>query len=838
MAWILKMAWRDSRGSRRRLLLFLSSMVLGVAALVAINSFGENMERAVDDQARTLLGADLSFESDSAFPDSALVIADSLGGEQSLRVMFASMAFFPKNQAARLASIRAVDGGFPFYGELETLPAEAGQTYQQRNGAVVDQSLLQQVDATIGDTIRIGQNAYPILGQILQAPRESEFVSTFSPRVYLPLATLDSTLLSLGSRAEYELYFKFDDDRDVEETRAGIAPRLREMEVGTDTVEEVKNNWNEGLTNLYRFLSLLGFIALLLGGLGVASAVHVYVQQRIETVGVLRCLGASARKTFGIYLTQATGMGVIGGLAGCLVGLAVQLVLPSVLDDFLPVDVEFGISWSAMGLGFVIGLGVTLLFALKPLIAVRRVSPLVAIRSSDASRTSREPLAWLIYGFVALGITAFAVLQSGDVGFGLGYAVSILAVFGMLALVAKLIIWLTRKYFPQRWTYVWRQGLANLYRPNNQTLILMLSVGLGTFLILTLFLVQRMLLSQINLSAGEGQPNLVLFDIQPDQRDGVKSILEDNALPIIDDVSIVTMRLAEVKGRTIDEIRADTSSGEFSWAHRREYRSTYRDRLTDSEELTEGEFIGTVDPDADIVPVSVESDIMNDLSIALGDTLVWNVQGVNIATYVSSVRKVDWQQVATNFFVVFPSGVLDGAPQFNVVLSRTPDDATSATVQSAIVADYPNVSAIDVSLILSTFEAVFDKIAFVIRFMALFSILTGFIVLAGAVIVSRFQRVSESVLLKTLGASKRQVFQIMTVEYLFLGLFATMTGAVLSIGGSWALAVFVFDMAYLTPPASVFLAIVFVTALTIAIGLLNSRGIYNRPPLEVLRAEA
>ncbi|GAB5519306.1 MAG: ABC transporter permease [Rhodothermales bacterium] len=837
MAWILKMAWRDSRGSRRRLLLFLSSMVLGVAALVAINSFGENMERAIDDQARTLLGADLSFESGTAFSDSVLVIADSLGGEQSERVMFASMAFFPKNQAARLASIRAVDGGFPFYGRLETFPPEAGQTYQQQNGAVVDQSLLQQVEATIGDTIRIGQNAYPILGQILQAPRESEFASTFSPRVYLPLATLDSTLLSRGSRAEYELYFKFDDDRDVEATREALAPRLREMRVGTDTVDEVKRNWNEGLTNLYRFLSLLGFIALLLGGLGVASAVHVYVQQRIETVGVLRCLGASSQKTFGIYLVQAAGMGIIGGLAGCLVGLVVQLALPSVLGEFLPVDVEFGISWSAMALGFFIGVGVTMLFALKPLIAVRRVSPLVAIRSNEA-RTTREPLAWLIYGFVALGITAFAVLQSGDVRFGIGYAVSIFAVFGMLALVAKLIIWLTRKYFPQRWTYVWRQGLANLYRPNNQTLILMLSVGLGTFLILTLFLVQRMLLSQINVSAGDGQPNLVFFDIQPDQRDGVKSILDENGLPVIDDVSIVTMRLAEVKGRTIEEIRADTTSGEFSWAHRREYRSTYRDRLTDSETVTEGEFIGSVDVNADIVPVSVEQDIMGDLNLELGDTLVWNVQGVNVQSYVSSVREVDWQQVATNFFVVFPSGVLESAPQFNVILSRTPDESTSAAAQSAIVADYPNISAIDISLILSTFEAVFDKIAFVIRFMALFSILTGFIVLAGAVIVSRFQRVSESVLLKTLGASKRQVFQIMTVEYLFLGLFATMTGAILAIGGSWALAVFVFDMAYLTPPASLFLAILLVTGLTIAIGLLNSRGIYNRPPLEVLRAEA
>ena len=841
-SFVLNMAWRDSRGSRRRLLLYLSAMVLGVAALVAIQGFGDNLERTVDDEAKTLLGADLSLERDGPFPSEIEALIDSIGGEQSRRISFASMALFPENERTRLATVRATEGGYPFYGEVETRPADAVNTYRDRDAALVDGTLLKQFNAQVGDSVRIGSRDYLIAGELVKMPRESAIVSSISPRIYIPRATLDTTLLGRGSRAEYEVYFKFDDGRDVEALVDRIEPTLDNHDVGEDTVEEAAGNWREGLGNLYRFLSLVGFVALLLGSLGVASAVHVYVQRRLESIAVLRCLGSSAGQTFRIYLVQAAVLGFMGAGAGCLIGTGIQMVVPSLLADFLPVEVEFALSWEAIALGMGIGVGVTLLFALWPLLQVRGVSPMRALRSSVEPSTGgwRDPLRWLVGGSIAAGVVAFAMVQAPTWQIGLGYAGSLVGVFGLLALVARGITWGVQRFFPSGWSYPWRQGLANLYRPNNQTTVLMLSLGLGTFLITTLFLVQQSLIEQIRVTGGEeGRPNLVLWDVQPDQLDGVTETLRANDLPVMETTPIVTMNLRSVKDRTIEELRAD-STFDMTFAHTREYRVTYREELSPSETLVEGTLADSVEGNplrsGAPVPISIETEIAREeLNVSIGDTLRFDVQGVPVTTVISSIRDVDWQRIGTNFFVVFPPGVLEKAPQIYAVLSRTPNDDVSGAVQSDLVQQYPNVSAIDLSLVLSTFDRIFQRFSFVIRFMALFSIVTGLIVLVSAIVVSRMQRVQESVLLKTLGASRKTVFRIMTIEYLFLGSFAALTGLVLSVGASWALAAFVFDGPFVPSLLPLAGAFAVVTGLTVGIGLLNSRGIYDRPPLDVLR---
>ena len=839
MTWIFKMAWRDSRGSRRRLLLFISAMVLGVAALVAINSFGENLRRAVDEQAQTLLGADLSLERTQPFPPAIEAVIDSLGGKQSRRISFASMAYFLKNGATRLATVRAMEKDFPYYGSIETNPAGAAKTYLSGRNALVDRTLMRQFSVDVGDSVRIGKKTYRVAGQLLKTPRESAAIMLFSPRIFIPASQLDSTLLRRGSRARYEVYFKFAEDYDVEATIKSLHTIFDKHQVTWDTVNEMKEGWNEGLTNLYRFLSLVGFMALLLGSVGVASAVHVYVRQRIDTVAVLRCFGAKAWRTFGIYLVQALAMGLVGSFTGGLLGIGIQILVPRVLADFLPVDVNFTISWGAILLGIGIGIGVTMLFALLPLLSVRRISPLLALRAAfePDDTVSRDPLRWLIYLLLAGGVTFFAVIQAPSMWIGVGYAGALAIVFGSLVLVAQVIISQVRRFFPTRWPYVWRQGLANLYRPHNQTLILMLALGLGTFLIVTMFLVQQTLTRQVEIAGGEGRPNIVFFDIQPDQVAGVTKMVMAQGLPLIDTVPIVTMRIASIKGRTIEDLRTD-STARVSWAHTREYRSTYRDHLTEAETLVRGRFVGRMPDDASVVPVSAEKEIAHDLGITVGDTLVFDVQGVPVTTVIGSIRKVEWRRMQTNFFFTFPTGVLEKAPQFNVLLTRTSDDDASAAIQASVVHAFPNISSIDLSLILGVFEAIFSRIAFVVRFMALFSILTGLLVLAGAVIVSRYQRVEESVLLKTLGASRRQVLGIMAVEYLFLGLLATLTGMLLALGGGWALARFVFETPLVAPPLFLLVTLIFVTLLTIGIGLANSRGIYDRLAMDVLRAEA
>ncbi len=837
--WIWKMAWRDSRGSRKRLLLFLSSMVVGVAALVAINSFGDNLERAIDEQAKTLLGADMSLESDEPFAPETEALIDSLGGEQSRRVSFASMAYFPKSEQTRLATVRAHEGNYPFYGAIESDPPEAVRTYLEGRGALVDGALMQEFGVVVGDSVQIGNAQYQVAGELLKTPRESAAAMLFSPRIYIPLAHLDTSLVSFGSRAEFEVYFKFEPEREVdpEALRDDLEAHREEYDLGMDTVLEVQEDWGEGLGNLYRFLSLVGFIALLLGGLGVGSAVHVYVKQRLETVAVLRCVGAQSTRTFWIYLVQAMAMGVLGGLAGCLLGLGVQLILPRIVADFLPIEVDFGLSWTAMAIGFGVGVGVTLLFALLPLLTVRKVSPLRALRSAfDEKKEGRDPYRWLVFGLIAAGLVAFAVVQAQDVLIGLSYAGGIAVVFGLLAAVAKGLMVLARKYFPSSWSYPWRQGLANLYRPNNQTLLLMLALGLGTFLIMTLVLVERTLVSQIQVAGGEDRPDMILFDIQPNQIEGVTQLVSEQGLPLVDQSPIVTMRIHAVKGRTVESMREDSTT-RTTWAHRREYRSSYRDYLNEAETVVEGTFDGTTS-NTDVVPISIEQDLARDeLDVTLGDTIVWDIQGVMMSSVITSIRQVDWQRMRTNFFVVFPTGVLEDAPQNHVVMTRTGTDDALASLQAAVVRAYPNVSAISLSLILTVFDDLFSRINFIIRFMALFSVLTGLFVLAGAVMVSRYQRIEESVLLKTLGASKKQVFKIMLIEYLFLGILATTTGLVLAYAGSWALAAFVFEAPFVAAPLPLLAALFIVTALTMGIGLFNSRGIYARPPLEVLRAE-
>ncbi len=839
LKWMLGMAWRDSRGSRRRLLLFISSMVLGVAALVAIGSFGENLKDAVDDEAKTLLGADLSIERRAPFEDWTEAIIDSLGGEQSRRISFASMAYFPKTGGTRLATVRAQEGAYPYYGSIESSPADAVQWYLDGPNALVDGELIQQFGVSIGDSVKIGTKTYMIAGELLKTPRESAAMMLMSPRIYIPMAHLDTELLTLGSRADYEVYFKFDDGRDVEAMMETLGPRLRDNRVGFDTIAEVQEDWNEGLTNLYRFLNLVGFIALLLGGIGIASAVHVYIKQRIETVAVLRCLGAQSMPTFGVYLVQATSMGLLAAAAGSAIGLGIQWLLPKLLADFLPVDVQMNFKWVPVLIGLTVGLGISMLFALLPLLAVKNISPLLTLRKSvDTTIAGSRKWNYVLYGLLALAILGFSVAQAPEWPIGLAYAGGIFVVFGLLLLMARLIIFFARKFFPSSWSYPWRQGFSNLYRPNNQTVILMLSLGLGTFLITTLFLVQQALMNQIQIAGGEGRPNLVLFDIQPDQLESVSEIVESADMPVLDRVPIVAMRITQINDRTIDDIRNDSTDGRYSWAHRREYRSSYRAGLTDAEKLVSGEFTGEVAEDTDFVPISIEKDVAGELNVALGDSLVWDVQGIPIKTRITSIREVDWQRMQTNFFVLFPNGVLEEAPQFFVLLTRSDSDEQAGRLQSAIVESHPNVSSIDLTMILTVFDSIYSRISFVLQFMALFSILTGIIVLISAVTVNRFQRIGESVLLKTLGASRAQVMKILFIEYFFLGLFAALTGILLAVMSAWLLSFFVFETAFVPSIGSLALAILLVTGLTVGVGMANSRGIYARPPLEVLRTES
>ena len=845
--WLWKMAWRDSRSHRKRLLMFITSIIFGIAALVSISSFGENLQTAIDEQAKTLLGADLMISGLQPFSKETETMFDSIGGEQANELLFASMAYFPKNGGTRLVQVRAMKGDFPFYGDIVTDPKEAAISYKTGSNVLVDNALMLQFNVTIGDTIKIGNVSYAIAGRLIKLPTDPPVASTFSPRIYLPAKYLDRSLLQRGSLVNYRKYFKLSPNRNAEELKKKLQPKLNRYRLRAVTVTQRKQNISDIMANLYRFLNLVGFVALILGCIGVASSVHVYIKEKFSSISILRCLGLESKEAFTIYLIQIIVLTIIGSMAGALLGVGIQWGLPDIFHDFLPVQMDQYIAWWSVLKGFCVGISIALLFSLFPLIPIKNVSPLLALRAGFKNERANVQHAskWFLSLLIIGTMLVFAIRQTKDIQTGLIFTGGVVVAFAILTVVARSFTFLLKKYFPDSWSYIWRQGLANLFRPNNQTWILMTSIGLGTFLITTLYLSHHTLLNKITYVGGAHKPNLVLFDIQPDQNAKVKEILHSLNMPIMQEAPMVTMRIETLKGKSVTEILNETNGetrgystaginkGLLSW----EYRTTYRDSLFASETIVAGKWQGTAAKPVSVVPLSFEERAAKQLHVSIGDTIVWNVQGVRLTSVVTSLRKVDWQRIQANFMALFPAGVLEAAPQIYILATRADNAKISATLQKSVIQAYPNISIIDLALVLDTIDGLLNKISFVIQFMAFFSIFTGLLVLAAAVISSRFQRIQENILLKTLGASKKQIIQIVLVEYIFLGELAAITGLMLAYGAGWALAYFIFDAVFL-PAIWPFFAVSFVvTGLTVLIGMLNNHDIFDRPPLEVLRVE-
>ena len=614
-----------------------------------------------------------------------------------------------------------------------------------------------------------------------------------------------------------------------------IDPRLDKADMSYETIEMRKENSGRAFGDLTHFLALVGFIALLLGCVGVASAIHIYIREKIASIAIMRCLGVKAIEAFLIYLIQIIGIGAVGSVIGAFGGTFVQHILPLLLKDFLPFDISTSISWLAIGQGILLGVIISILFALLPLISIRNISPLNTLRISyENINLLRDPLRWLVYGLILLFVVTFTFFQLDSWLASIFFTIGIGIAFLILTFIAWLLMKVMRQVIRNSWSYLLRQGFANLYRPNNQTIILIVSIGLSTAFICTLFLIQGMLMKQVNLSSGANQANMLLFDIQKGQKNAIGALTRQYQLPVLQQVPIITIRLDEVNGKNAEATKKDARSQVSKRAFSYEYRVTYRDTLTPSEKVIEGEWVGKASSGKD-VPISIEQGFSKRNHIKVGDHLVFNVQGVSMQTVVSSVRQVNWNKIQTNFQVVFPSGVLEDAPQFYVELTHVPNATASAKFQQAMVRQFPNVSIIDLGQVISILDDLLNKIGYIIRFMSGFSIITGIVVLIASVRISKYQRIQESVLLRTLGASRKQIFAITALEYIFLGALSALTGIVIAITGSWLLAKYSFEVPFganLLPALALFLI---VSLLTLVIGLINSRGVLSKPPLEILR---
>ncbi len=848
---IIRLAWRDSRRNRGRLLLFISSIIVGIAALVAINSFSENLQKDINGQARNLLGADLAVNGVTPPTPSVKRALDSISGEQTRVVSFLSMAFFPKSEGTRPVNVKAISGTYPFYGKLETEPTAAASVFQNGRKALIDNTLRIQFNLNIGDSVRIGERGYEIIGHIISAPGRAGIGASIAPAVFLSLTELDSVnLLQRGSRVEYSFLYKLKDKTNSEALAKQLKPTLDVEKYGIETVGDRKKSTGNSFSQLADFLNLVGFIALLLGCIGVASAVNIYVKDKLPTVAILRTLGASGQQAFWVYLVQIATMGLGGAIIGALLGTGIQRLLPTVLKDFLPVEnVSSDPSVSAMIQGVVTGFAVAVLFALLPLLTIRKTSPLRVLRSGfEEAESGRDPLRYVIFGLISLFIFGFTYSQTKSIQNSFIFIGGVAVALALLAGVAWLFMRVLRSKILRGSSFSVRQSVANLYRPQNQTLTLVVSIGLGTMLIATLFLIQNLLLKQISFAGSGNQPNMILFDIQPQQRDSVAQLVAAQHMPLIQQVPIVTIRLEEMDGVSRSQFLKDSTSDIPKWVYEREYRVTYRDTLIDSEKIIDGALPKSANtnmaaiqpalrlPDGSI-GVTIASSIAGNMKAKVGTKLLWNVQGALVQTTVTGIREVDFGRVQTNFLILFPTGILEKAPQFHVVVSRVTSADQSAKFQSRLIKTFPNISVIDLTQILKTVDEVLTKVSFVIRFMALFSILTGLLVLISSVYLSKFQRIKESVLLRTIGANRRTILTINGLEYLWLGLLATFTGVTLSLIAAWSLSKFVFKVPFNIDWLTLLSTPLSITALVVIIGLMNSRKVVSESPLEVLRQE-
>jgi putative ABC transport system permease protein len=849
LRFALTLARRELRASARRIGVYMISISLGVAGLVAIHGFTADVSRSVDVEAEVLLGANVRLQSQRPFPEPVLALVDSLaaaGHDHARLTSVVSMVLAPRTNLSRLLQVRGVDPGYPFYGEVRSDPA--GAWPPAPGEALVDPAVLTMLDARPGDELMVGEVTVRIAGTVEDLLGDFALQTAVGPRVWLGHETLDRAgLLAFGSLAQYEHYLVLPSREERLDVEESYRPMLTDAQVRWTTAESQAQRLTNSVGYLGRYLGLVGLAALLLGGVGVGSAVHVFVRERRTAVSVLRCLGAHQRSVFAAYLLQAAVLGFAGAAVGALVGVAAQQGLPLLLAEILPVRVTTELRLAPVAAGLGMGVWVALLFAWLPLLAVRDVPPLRALREDvDPNRRRWDPARLTAWAALGASIFALSVLQAPEQDQGVGFALGLAGTIGVLWAAGWALVQLTRRYFPRRAPYPVRQGIANLFRPQNQTVAITLALGFGVFAVATVLQVETALIQGLGIEEREGQPNLVLFDVQPDQEQGVLERLPAEARERATTAPLVPARIAAINGLGPAELAELPDRDQPDrWAIRREYRNTWRDTLSSAETLIAGRWwdadearAAAPEGVAPLARISLETELADDLEVGLGDRITWDFGGRTVESVVTSLRTVDWARFEPNFFVVFEPGVIEEAPRMSVVITRIEDATARAALQTSMVRAYPNVSSLDLTRVQDALERVLARVNAALHFLGLFTAVTGLIVLAGALAASRFQRMRESALLRTLGARRDQVRVVLLTEYLALGTLASLTGLVLAVVAAWALTREVFEVSYLPSLPSLLGLWLVVTGLTLVMGLGGSAGLLGRPPLPVLRRAA
>jgi len=840
------MVWRELRASWGRLVFFFLCVAIGVGAIAALRSVIQNVRDTLLKEARVLTAADVVISTNRPWPtdvrgrvDAAIARAPV---RQQVEIVELATMVRPEDErkaVARMVELQAVDAGFPMYGQIGL----RGQPYRSAllddHGTLVRAELLVQLDIAVGDRIRIGDSSFQVRGVIETEPGRRAGIFSLGPRVLISRASLEETgLLAFGSRARFAILLRMDE--------AGIDPLVTTMReqfrasfVTARSYRSTEDRLGEDLAVAENYLSLIGFVMVVLGGIGVWSVTRVFIGQRIRSIAVMKCLGATSRQILGIYVAQVATLGLLGSLLGLVLGALALRLLPGGLFGLVNLHVRLTVPASAQAVA--VGVLVSLLFALVPLLEVRRVRPLWLLRD-DTSRSSLggrlKRIDWVQWGTVALVGLALALVaswQAASLRAGAIVSVGLLALTLVLFITAALVVRLVRPLRRSR-TFAVRHAVLSLARPGNQTRVILLAVGLGVFFILGVRLVQSSLLEQFSLDLRPDAPDMFLLDVQKDQSADVARIVVGSAgarglrlLPVL------RARVTGIRGRDAQVDGVEGVQGRQGLG--REFVITYREGLEVNETLLEGQFWPAATPG--MAQVSIEEALRRNAGLQLGDVVRFDVLGRVIEARITSIRNVEWNDVrAGGFMFVFRPGVLEQAPHALMGILRGPDTAEArARLQRDLVAAHANVSAVDVREVVQAAQGAIGNVTLAISAVGGLALFSGVLIVIGSVAMTRFQRLYESAILKTLGATPRTITAMVAFEYLGLGVLGGAVGAVGALALSWAVARFLFEMPWHPSPVTVGAGVVVTTLVVGLVGVLASLDVVRRKPLGVLRAE-
>lgn len=887
--FILKMAWRETRAAWRHFVYFLVCIAVGVAAVVGVSLFGAHVEQAVTKEARGLLGGDVEVRLSRRISQQGQVILDSLEDRNISTIHVSELVAMAARvdgrseggQPTQIVELKAVEPGYPLYGALRLEPPEdltqllranqQGCQGQPCFGILVQESLLIRTGLSVGERLKVGRGLFVITGVVRTEPDRMANAFSLGPRVLMSQDGLRSTeLIKPGSRVRERYLLKIPPSLVPEPLVYELRGRLGSEAARVSGFRDAQPQLKQFLEQLTRYLGLIGLTALFVGGLGVATSVHAFVREKLATIAILKTLGADSVTVIWAYTLQALLLGLTGSAIGLLIGVLLQKGLPWVVAGLMASDLldqlGFGTGMTSaslipLGKGLALGLLSTLLFALWPLLAIRDIKPAVIFRRDVAPASvaqSPAPVGWgtrwreidwvkvVTSGAIGIGLALLSIWQAGSWKVGMLFISAFVAAVLLLGASAWVALKLLQT-IPRPRSLTLRQALGNITRPGSQAVSMTIAIGIGVMVVMTVSLVEWSLLRQVGENRPTNAPTFFFIDIQPDQVDGVTQLLQKRSgdpAPTL--TPLVRSRLSAVNGEPVKleainpeeeqkEQASEKDERRKKWYFTREYVLTFLDQLPKDNEIVKGEWWKPGQVFSRPL-VSVEEDAARALGLEIGRTLELEIQGTAITAEVSSIRKVEWGNFSTNFYMILSPGALDGAPlTYVATVHVAPED--EMPLQQSVVASFPNVTAINISDVLDSFAKVLDRLSLAIRAVALFCVVSGGLVMAAALAATRYRRLYESVILKAVGATRGVLTRSFAVEYALLGAVSGFLGSGLASALSWAVLTSVFDLPWSVQPQIIVIGFHATIVLTVLVGLLSTYRILGQVPMTVLRQE-